>query len=82
MEYEDFDHPFRFIVTARFVAIHYNGSDFELHRDRHSRGSLFYLSNDEKQIIYNRTYIGSLTSHPKYKDEVFYIHHEQQYLSA
>jgi len=81
MEDEDFDHPFRFIVTGRFVAVHYNGSDFELQRDRHSRGTLFYLSNDREQIIFNRTYIGSLISHPDYRDDVFYIRREHQYLS-
>ncbi|KAJ6094078.1 hypothetical protein N7467_002923 [Penicillium canescens] len=82
MEYEDFRRPFRFIVTGHFIAIHYNGSDFELHRDRHSRGTLFHLSDDDEQIIYNRTYIGNLTSHPDYPDDVFYIQHKQQYLSS
>lgn len=82
MEYEDFRRPFRFIVTGRFIAIHYNGRDFELHRDRHSRGTLFHLSDVDEQIICNRTYIGNLTSHPDYPDDVFYIQHKQQYLSS
>ena len=81
MEYEDFRRPFRFIVTGHFIAIHYNSSDFELHRDRHSRGTLFHLSDDDEQIIYNRTYIGNLTSHPDYPEDVFYIQNKQQYLS-
>lgn len=81
MEDEAFNRPFRFIVTGRFIAVHYNGSDFELHSDRHSRGTLFHLSDDDEQIIFNRTYIGSLNSHPDYP-EVFYIHREQQYLSS
>ncbi|KAJ5918309.1 hypothetical protein N7454_010684 [Penicillium verhagenii] len=82
MEDEDFRRPFHFFVTGRFIAIHYNGGDFELHRDRHSNGTLFYLSDDEEQIICNRTYVGRLTSLPDYPDKVFHIHREQEYLSS
>lgn len=82
MEDEDFSCPFHFFVTGRFIAIHYNGGNFELHRDRHSRGTLFYLSDDGEQIICNRTYVGRLTSLPDYPDKVFYIRREQQYLSS
>lgn len=82
MEDEDLSRPFHFIVTGRFIAVHYNGGDFELHRDRHSRGTLFHLSDAEEQIICNRTYVGSLTSHADYPNDVFYIRREQQYLSS
>lgn len=77
MEYEDFRRPFRFIVTGRFIAIHYNGSEFELRRDCHSRRTLFHLSSDDEQIICNCTYIGSLTSQPDYPEDMFSINREQ-----
>ncbi|KAJ5767047.1 uncharacterized protein N7511_004663 [Penicillium nucicola] len=78
MEYEDFSRPFRFIVTGRLLAILYNGREFELHQDRHGRGTLFHLSDDEEQIIFNRSYIGSLSSHSDFPDDVFYIKRDQQ----
>lgn len=81
MEEEDLRRPFRFIVTGRYIAVHYDGNDFELHSDRHSRGTLFHLSDDDEKIIYNRTYIGHLISHPDYQNDVFYIRCGQQYLS-
>lgn len=82
MDYEDFGRPFRFIVKGKFLAIDYNGSEFELRRDRHSRGTLFHLSDDEEQIICNRTYVGNLASHQVYPEDVFYIQQNQKYLSS
>ncbi|CAI7587436.1 unnamed protein product [Penicillium pancosmium] len=81
MEDEAFDRPFRFIVTGQYLAIHYNGGNFEICRDFHTRGALFYLSYDEKQIIHDRTYVAELTDYPDYEGDVFYISKESQYLS-
>ncbi|KAJ5995737.1 hypothetical protein N7481_002714 [Penicillium waksmanii] len=81
MEDEGFDRPFRFIVTGQYLAIRYNGSSFEICRDYHTRGALFYLSNDGKQIIHNRTYVADLTDYPDYEGDVFYISKELQYLA-
>lgn len=81
MEFESFDRPFRFIVTGLYLAIHYNGSDFEIIRDYHARGTLFYLSNDEKTIIHNRAFIAELTDYPDYEGDVFYISKGSQYLA-
>ncbi|KAJ5242235.1 uncharacterized protein N7469_000562 [Penicillium citrinum] len=69
MENEGFDRPFRFIVTGQYLAIHYNGSGFEINRDYHARGSLFYISNDEKKIIHNRTFIADLYDYPDYEGD-------------
>ncbi|KAK4860887.1 hypothetical protein LT330_004618 [Penicillium expansum] len=81
MEDEDFDRPVRFIVTGQYLAIHYNGSNFEISRDYHARGSLFYVSDDGETIIHNRTYVGVLTDYPDYEGDVFYIRNGSQYLT-
>lgn len=81
MENEGFDRPFRFIVTGQYLAIHYNGSGFEIDRDYHARGSLFYISNDEKKIIHNRTFIADLYDYPDYEGDVFFIGKESHYLA-
>lgn len=81
MESEGFDRPFRFIVTGQYLAIHYNGNDFEISRDYHARGTLFYLSNDEKKIIHNRTFIADLIDYPAYAGDVFYISKGLHYLA-
>ena len=81
MENEDLGRPFHFIVTGQYLAVHYDGNSFVLHMDLHVRGSLFYLSDDNDKIIHNRTYIGSLSSHPGYRGDVFYIRRGPQYLS-
>lgn len=81
MEYEAFDRPFRFIVTGHYLALHHNGSNFELRRDYHARGALFYLSDDETGIIHSRVYVGVLEEHPDYDGDVFYICKESQYLT-
>lgn len=81
MEDEGFDRPFRFIVTGQYLAVHYNVGNFELRRDYHGRGSLFYLSDDETAIIHNRAYVGILTEDADYDGDVFYISKESQYLT-
>lgn len=82
MDGEDLDRAFYFIVTGQYTAVRHDGNDFVLHSDTHHiRGSLFYLSDDEEKIIYNCAYVGHLTSHPDYRDDVFYICRELQYLS-
>lgn len=81
MEDEGFDRPFRFIVTAQYLAIHHHDNNFEIRRDYHARGSLFYLSDDGETIIHNRTYVGVLTDHPDYEGDVFYIRNGSQYLT-
>lgn len=80
MEHEGFDRPFRFVVTGHYLAVHYNDNNFELQRDYHARGALFYLSDDDTAIIHNRIYVGVLTEHPTYDGDVFYISKESQYL--
>lgn len=81
MEDEGFDRPFRFIVTGQYLAIHYRNSNFGICRDYHARGSLFYLADDGKTIIHNRTYISVLTDHPDYEGDIFYICNGSQYLT-
>jgi hypothetical protein len=81
MENEGFDRPFRFIVTGQYLAVHYNGSDFEISRDYHARGTLFYLSDDETKIIHNNNYIADLTDYPDYEGDLFYISKESQFLA-
>ncbi|KGO69162.1 hypothetical protein PITC_095750 [Penicillium italicum] len=81
MEDEGFDRPFRFIVTGQYLAIHHHGSNFEICRDYHARGSLFYLSDDGETIINNRTYVGVLTDYPEYEGDVFYIRNGSQHLN-
>ncbi|KAL5365172.1 hypothetical protein BJX96DRAFT_8074 [Aspergillus floccosus] len=81
MEDEGFDRPFRFIATGQYLAVHYHDGRFELCRDYHTRGTLFYLSDDEEQIIHGRTYIGALAEHPDYPGDVFYIRQGSQYLA-
>lgn len=81
MEFESFDRPFRFIVTGQYLAIHYNSGGFEINRDYHARGALFYLSNDEKQIIHDRTFVAELVDYPDYEADVFYIGKGSQYLA-
>lgn len=81
MNDEGFDRPFRFIVTGRYLAVHYHDGHFELRRDYHARGTLFYLSDDGEQIIHGRTYVGVLAEHPDYPGDVFYIRHGSQYLA-
>ncbi|KAJ5115861.1 hypothetical protein N7456_000209 [Penicillium angulare] len=81
MEYEDLSRPFWFIVTGQYLAINYNGSDFEIRRGHHGRGSIFHLSDDEEQIIHKNAYIGFLSAHPDYEDDVFYISKDTKYLN-
>lgn len=81
MEDEGLDRPFRFIVTGQYLAIHYHDSNFEICRDYHARGSLFYLSDDGEAIIHNHTYVGVLADHPDYEGDVFYIRNGSQYLT-
>lgn len=81
MDSEALDRPFRFLVTGRYIAVHYDGHNFALRSDHHLRGDLFYQSDDEDKIIHNGTYIGHLQSHPDHQDDVFYICHGEQYLS-
>ncbi|KUL87860.1 hypothetical protein ZTR_03198 [Talaromyces verruculosus] len=81
MDGEALDRPFRFLVTGRYIAVHCDGQNFELQRNHHLRGDLFYLSNDEEKIIHNSTYIGHLKSHSDHRDDVFYICRGEQYLS-
>ncbi|EEA21246.1 hypothetical protein TMatcc_009348 [Talaromyces marneffei ATCC 18224] len=78
---EALDRPFRFLVTGQYIAVHYDGQNFELHTNHHLCGDLFYLSDDEEKIIHNGTYIGHLKSHSDYRDDVFYICRGVQYLS-
>ncbi|KAF4186333.1 hypothetical protein CNMCM7927_005567 [Aspergillus lentulus] len=78
---EALDRPFRFIVTGKYLAVRYDDNGFTLHRDYHGNGSLFYLSDDEIHIIRDRTYVGQLSSHPIYKDNVFHICRGSQYIS-
>ncbi|KAL4861996.1 hypothetical protein BDV12DRAFT_203444 [Aspergillus spectabilis] len=81
MEDEGFDRPFRFIVTSHYLSVHYCGGKFELHRDYHARGTLFYLSDCEEKIIHGRKYVGALAGHPSYQGDVFYICQGSQYLA-
>ncbi|CAI7630549.1 unnamed protein product [Penicillium palitans] len=81
MEYEGLDRPFRFIVTGQYLAIHHRDNNFEICRDYHARGSLFYLSDDGEAIIHNRTYVGVFYDHPDYDGDVFYISNGSQYLT-
>ncbi|KAJ5289029.1 hypothetical protein N7478_002059 [Penicillium angulare] len=81
MENEDPSRSFWFIVTGQYLAINYNGNDFEIRRAHHGSGSIFYLSDDEEQIIHQNTYIGTLSTHPNYEDDVFYISKDTQYLT-
>ncbi|KAJ5796245.1 uncharacterized protein N7518_004785 [Penicillium psychrosexuale] len=81
MEDEGFDKPFGFIVTGQYLAIHYHGNNFEICRDYHARGALFYLSDDGETIIHNRTYVGALTDYPDYEGDVFYIRNGSRYLA-
>lgn len=78
---EGLDRPFRFIVTGKYLAVRYEDNSFTLHSDYHGHGSLFYLSDDETHIIRDHTYVGQLSSHPIYKDNVFRICRGSQYLS-
>ncbi|KAF7164133.1 hypothetical protein CNMCM5623_008823 [Aspergillus felis] len=78
---EGFDRPFRFIVTAKYLAVRYEDNNFTLHSDYHGHGSLFYLSDNDMHIIRNRRYVGQLKSHPSYEDDVFHICRGSQYLS-
>ncbi|KAL5043375.1 hypothetical protein BDW71DRAFT_188212 [Aspergillus fruticulosus] len=80
IEDEGFDRPFRFIVTGQYLSVHYHSGRFELQRDYHARGTLFYLSDNEEKIIHDRRYIGALTHHPSYPGDVFYICQGSQYL--
>lgn len=81
MDDEDFQRPFRFIVTGKYLAVHYDGSKFEICRDHHGRGSLFYIADDGETIIHNRSYIAVLAAHPVYDDDVFYISQGQNFLT-
>ncbi|KAJ5815211.1 hypothetical protein N7474_006988 [Penicillium riverlandense] len=52
MEYEDFSRPFHFIATGRFIAIHYNGSDFELHRTIQTTCSTYTGNNSSDGVTF------------------------------
>ncbi|KAJ5102815.1 hypothetical protein N7532_003344 [Penicillium argentinense] len=80
MENESFDRPVRFFVTGKYLAIRYQNNAFELYEDYHARGSLFYISDDNEKIIYNREYVATLTSHLSYNGDVFFIHNGSGYL--
>jgi hypothetical protein len=72
MEEEGFNRPFGFIVTSHYLSVHYCGGRFELRRDYHARGTLFYLSDCEEKIIHRRKYVGALAGHPNYQGDVFH----------
>lgn len=71
-----------FIVTGQYAAVRYEADNFVVHSNTyHIHGSLFSLTYDEDKIVYNNAYVGQLSSHPDYRDNVFYICRDSQYLS-
>ncbi|PYH77019.1 hypothetical protein BO82DRAFT_406630 [Aspergillus uvarum CBS 121591] len=49
LQHEHARDPVRFIVTGRYLAVHYENSRFILERDYHWKGSIFHLSTDETE---------------------------------